>query len=184
MNCDHLAQVVVCFYEPGDMGLFEDDHTLWRKPFDETTDGHMEALSTGSITEHRQTWKFTEPNAGMEVSFIGSWNDSYVGCLLEFEVQEIGLQEVLGEDLIEELFKVAEQRREAEQKRIDGLPMMCWNTAPSKLGVHTCSFVVAFKAVSWKNAPDDYGVMAKYLGIVDLSRIGEIIDGLPEENSS
>jgi len=172
----HLAQVTVVFYDVGDAVPWDDEFAVMRKRADETSE---ERTGKTALGQELEPWHvFTEPNAGMNVTFVGSWSDGSAGCLLEHEVQEMGLSHVI-EGLEEALFAIAERRMAAEQRRMDGLPLppaclMSYDVTHPKL--RAISFVAAFEAKTWRRADDDWGVDAVLLGVVDLDRIKEVVE--------
>jgi hypothetical protein len=161
----NLGQVRVIFFKPGDKGVYDDDFDVWRKPFDETTEdsGEKDTFTEADGPVEKTVWRFTQPNMGMHIEFFGEWNQAFPGCLLENEVHETGLQALLGEECLEDIFVLAEKRITAENDRIGKAPTT------------ECSFIVAFRVRTHFNEPDDFEVEVDLLGEVNLERVTLIL---------
>lgn len=182
----NLGQVRVIFFKPGDKGVFEDDFEVWRKPFDETTEdsGEKETFTEADGPVEKTVWEFTQPNVGMHIEFFGEWNQAFPGCLLEHEAHETGLQTLLGEECLEDIFALAEKRITAGNERIGKFQtegavgrVLLFENDPQP--VKECSFIVAFRVrtCGGNDGQDNFEVEVELLGEVNLERINMILTG-------
>jgi hypothetical protein len=180
----NLGQVRVIFFKPGDKGVYDDDFEAWRKPFDETTEdsGEKDTFTEADGPVERTVWRFTQPNMGMHIEFFGEWNQAFPGCLMEHEAHETGLQTLLGEGCLEDIFALAEKRIVSENERVgkaptEGAAGMVLSSEKEPQPVNECSFVVAFRVKTSFSEPDDFEVEVDLLGEVNLERVSLILTG-------
>jgi hypothetical protein len=150
--------------------VYEDDFDVWQKPFDMTTKEVVPRTT-------QIGWESTENNAGFRIRFFGEWeNPSPQYCIMEWERQEVGLDFIL--DYKDEIFNIGFDL--IKRRNAPSFPASCGEGGDllvqcnqGAVPITSIGFILAFR-VTCKGSEDDWEMISKLEGLVDLGKVPDI----------